>query len=65
MIDYELRYPKGNKTISYYRSRVEKFAPYHIHDGLILRITQYKDSESEIHTHMWVAVCGYAKCTGS
>ncbi|XP_066590690.1 dynein regulatory complex subunit 7 [Prorops nasuta] len=42
-LDYQKRYPNGNKTIFYKRTKVELYAPYVQEDGLVQRITIYED----------------------
>lgn len=42
--DFETRCPKGCKTVLYYRSMVEKFAPYLNQDGLVMRLTVFQDT---------------------
>ncbi|XP_025156088.1 dynein regulatory complex subunit 7, partial [Harpegnathos saltator] len=42
-IDFERRYPNGNKTIFYKKAKVELFAPYVRTDGLVRRVTIYED----------------------
>uniref|UniRef100_A0A8C9SGP5 Dynein regulatory complex subunit 7 n=1 Tax=Scleropages formosus TaxID=113540 RepID=A0A8C9SGP5_SCLFO len=41
--DMEMRYPGGMKVIQYRKARLEKFAPYLLNDGLVTRLTTYKD----------------------
>ncbi|KAL4623510.1 dynein regulatory complex subunit 7 [Arapaima gigas] len=41
--DMETRYPEGTKVIQYRKARLEKFAPYLLNDGLVTRLTTYKD----------------------
>nr|CAD7448662.1 unnamed protein product [Timema bartmani] len=40
---YEKRYPHGHKTVNYKKARLELFAPYLQCDGLISRITSFRD----------------------
>ena len=47
MLEMENRCPKGKKTILYYRSKLEKYAEYLNHDGLVCRIIIYTDTASE------------------
>lgn len=37
------RFPEGAKTTFYKRTCIERFAPYISDDGLVTRITRYKD----------------------
>ncbi|KAL1247382.1 hypothetical protein QQF64_022758 [Cirrhinus molitorella] len=43
--DMEMRYPGGMKSILYRRAKLEKFAPYLLKDGLVTKLTTYKDIE--------------------
>ncbi|MBN3306802.1 DRC7 protein, partial [Amia calva] len=53
--DMETRCPGGKKVIQYRRARLEKFAPYLMKDGLVTRVTAYKDfecvQETEVTEH--------------
>ncbi|KAJ3340561.1 hypothetical protein HDU93_006854 [Gonapodya sp. JEL0774] len=40
---FEKRSPTGKKTVSYRNARVETFAEYHRQDGMVTRITYFKD----------------------
>lgn len=44
---FEQRYPLGQKATYYKKAQVEKFAPYLHEDGLVCRVTTYKDYECE------------------
>lgn len=39
----EMRYPGGMKVIQYRKAKLEKFAPYLLKDGLVTKLTNYKD----------------------
>lgn len=41
--DMEMRYPGGMKVIQYRKAKLEKFAPYLLKDGLVTKLTIYKD----------------------
>ncbi|KAM3860447.1 dynein regulatory complex subunit 7-like [Diretmus argenteus] len=41
--DLETRWPEGVKTIQYGKTKQERFAPYLRPDGLVTRLTTYKD----------------------
>lgn len=41
--EYDERYPNGCKEIYYKRIRLELFAPYLNDDGVVKRLTQYKN----------------------
>ncbi|XP_050956335.1 dynein regulatory complex subunit 7 [Labeo rohita] len=43
--DMEMRYPGGMKVIQYRKAKLEKFAPYLLKDGLVTKLTMYKDLE--------------------
>ncbi|XP_056307979.1 dynein regulatory complex subunit 7 [Danio aesculapii] len=43
--DMEMRYPGGMKTLQYRKAKLEKFAPYLLKDGLVTKLTTYKDLE--------------------
>lgn len=40
---FKRRFPNGVKTTFYRRTCVEQFAPYISYDGLVTKITRYKD----------------------
>jgi len=42
-IDMEMRFPGGMKVVQYRKAKLEKFAPHHQIDGLVTRLTIYKD----------------------
>jgi hypothetical protein len=44
--DFEKRCPEGRKVIHYKKCKVEKFAPYLLKDNMVLKITEYLDTES-------------------
>ena len=44
--EFETRYPGGKKVVLFKKCKVEKFAPYLLNDNLVLKITEYLDSES-------------------
>lgn len=46
--DFHARCYKGEKTIFYHKCKVEEFAPYTQDDGLVQRITLYKDVRRQI-----------------
>ncbi|XP_014205782.1 dynein regulatory complex subunit 7 [Copidosoma floridanum] len=48
--DYELRYPNGKKTIYFKKCRVDLYGPYLRPDGLIERVTQYREYEYRTRT---------------
>nr|XP_014352781.1 PREDICTED: dynein regulatory complex subunit 7 [Latimeria chalumnae] len=43
--DFETRCPNGKKTILYRKAVLEKFAPYLMKDGLVMKLTVYEDTE--------------------
>ncbi|CAF4302049.1 unnamed protein product, partial [Rotaria magnacalcarata] len=36
--DFEKRYPNSRKTYFYKKTRVEKYAPYNMKDGIVLKV---------------------------
>ncbi|RXN21934.1 dynein regulatory complex subunit 7 isoform X1 [Labeo rohita] len=44
-VNMEMRYPGGMKVIQYRKAKLEKFAPYLLKDGLVTKLTMYKDLE--------------------
>lgn len=46
-LDFERRCPEGKKVMFYKKCKVEKYAPYLLKDNMILKITEYLDSESK------------------
>ena len=58
-VDFEMRCPKGKKTILYKRAKVEKYAEYLNQDGLVLRLTKYNNLECEfVPTYIYASVLG-------
>lgn len=53
--EYDERYPHGCKKVYYKRVRLELFAPYLHDDGVVRRLTQYKnlDHTDEIVCWEW------------
>lgn len=45
--DLETRWPGRKKVIRYRKAKLEKFAPYLRSDGLLTRLTEYKDLDCE------------------
>ncbi|XP_072168175.1 dynein regulatory complex subunit 7-like [Diadema setosum] len=43
--EYQSRCPQGKKTLMYKRAKLEKYAHYLMQDGLIIRLSIYKDKE--------------------
>ncbi|XDV53114.1 hypothetical protein PO909_021697 [Leuciscus waleckii] len=41
--DMEMRFPGGMKVVQYRKAKLEKFAPYLLKDGLVTKLTIYKD----------------------
>lgn len=50
----EMRYPGGMKVIQYRKAKLEKFAPYLLKDGLVTKLTMYKDLECKIFADVFV-----------
>lgn len=44
--DLETRYPEGQRVTHYRSAKLERFAPW-ISDGLVTRLTTYKDLDRE------------------
>ncbi len=44
----EMRYPGGMKVIQYRKAKLEKYAPYLLKDGLVTKLTTYKDLHCKI-----------------
>lgn len=53
-IDMEMRYPGGMKVIQYRKAKLEKFAPYLLKDGLVTKLTIYKDLDCKIFADVFV-----------
>lgn len=53
--EFETRSPEGNKVIQYKKSKLEKWAPYLLEDGLVSRHTVYQDNEytQEMEVKEW------------
>lgn len=45
--DLESRWPRGEKETRYRKAKLEEFAPYVRSDGLVTRLTTYKDPDCE------------------
>ena len=45
--DFEMRYPRGQKTLLYHRAKQENYAPYLNQDGLVRRLMRFADSASQ------------------
>ncbi|CAF2532014.1 unnamed protein product [Rotaria sp. Silwood2] len=41
--DFEKRYPSSRKTYFYKKTRVEKYAPYSMKDGIVLKVSEFAD----------------------
>lgn len=41
--DFEKRYPNSRKTCFYKKTRVEKYAPYSMKDGIVLKVAEFAD----------------------
>ncbi|CAF1062156.1 unnamed protein product [Adineta ricciae] len=41
--EFQERYPHCRKTYFYKKTRVEKYAPYHMKDGIILKVSEFAD----------------------
>ena len=42
--EFQQRYPNGSKKYFYRKSVVEKFSPYKLRDGLVLKINEFRDN---------------------
>ncbi|XP_069510353.1 dynein regulatory complex subunit 7 [Ambystoma mexicanum] len=53
--EFETRSPEGKKVVHYKKSRLEKWAPYLMEDGLVSRLTVYQDAEctQELEVKEW------------
>lgn len=52
-LDFQERFPDGEKMIHYKRAVVEKFAPYKKTNGLTLRLTTYETLDYENPKMRW------------
>ena len=41
--DFQKRYPNTRKTYFYKKTRVEKYAPYSMKDGIVLKVSEFAD----------------------
>ncbi|CAF0770374.1 unnamed protein product [Rotaria sordida] len=41
--DFQKRYPHSRKTYFYKKTRVEKYAPYSMKDGIVLKVSEFAD----------------------
>lgn len=44
-LDFEMRCPQGKKTKLYRKAKLEKFAPYLMRDGLVTKLSVFRDRE--------------------
>lgn len=51
--EFDERYPNGSKRIHYKRALLELFAPYLNNDGVIKRLTVYKNLNYTEATNVW------------
>lgn len=42
-LDFQKRYPNFRKTYFYKKTRVEKYAPYSMKDGIVLKVAEFAD----------------------
>jgi hypothetical protein len=46
--EFKKRCPEGKKVVFYKKCKVEKFAPYSLKDNLVLKISEYSDTERKL-----------------
>lgn len=46
-LDFQKRYPSSRKTYFYKKTRVEKYAPYSMKDGIVLKVSEFADYDCE------------------
>ena len=42
-LDFQKRHPNSRKTFFYKKTRVEKYAPYSMKDGIVLKVSEFAD----------------------
>lgn len=47
-LDFQKRYPNSRKTYFYKKTRVEKYAPYSMKDGIVLKVSEFADYDCEL-----------------
>ena len=43
LLDFQKRHPNSRKTFFYKKTRVEKYAPYSMKDGIVLKVSEFAD----------------------
>lgn len=51
--EFDERYPNGSKCIHYKRALLELFAPYLNNDGVMKRLTVFKNLDYTEQTNLW------------
>jgi hypothetical protein len=49
LVDFQKRHPNFRKTFFYKKTRVEKYAPYSMKDGIILKVSEFADYDCKFH----------------
>lgn len=49
LADFQKRYPSSRKTYFYKKTRVEKYAPYSVKDGIVLKVSEFADYDCKQH----------------
>ncbi len=48
--DFQKRYPNSRKTYFYKKTRVEKYAPYSVKDGIVLKVSEFADYDCKFQS---------------
>ena len=49
LLDFQKRHPNSRKTFFYKKTRVEKYAPYSMKDGIVLKVSEFADYDCKFH----------------
>lgn len=52
LVEFQERYPHCRKTYFYKKTRVEKYAPYHMKDGIVLKISEFADYDCKFGSNL-------------
>ncbi len=53
ILDFQKRYPNSRKTYFYKKTRVEKYAPYSMKDGIVLKVSEFADYDCKFKSNLY------------
>lgn len=53
--DFQKRYPNSRKTYFYKKTRVEKYAPYSMKDGIVLKVSEFADYDCKLKSNLHIS----------